>query len=61
MDYEAVNSLRDAFAGISGVAEVNIVSAASRTGKNAVSTERDRSGGGTVHFELDMLREEARP
>ncbi len=61
VDYEAVNSLRDAFAGISGVAEVNIVSAASRTGKNAVSTERGRSGGGTVHFELDMLREEARP
>lgn len=61
VDYDAVNSLRDAFAGIPGVAAVNIVSAASRTGKNAAGAERGRSGGGTVHFELDLLREEARP
>ena len=61
VDYDAVNSLRDAFAGIPGVAAVNIVSAASRTGKNAAGAERGRSGGGTVHFELDLLLEEARP
>ena len=44
VDYEAVNSLRDAFAGISGVAEANISSAPPAGPEKTPSAREDRSG-----------------